>query len=260
MREGAEKEGAERDGAGRDGAERDGAERVRAKNDGAAIEVDRDARGCLPPSAPSARDAATGAPETPSMPPHEVVQDTVARALSDLREGEPEAAQRFWPLVYEELHRIASRALSREQPDEILQTTAVVNEAYLRLGRVARAPWHGRVHFFAMAARVIRQILVDWARSQKSAKRGRERNRIELLDDLLVAQPQPVDLLDLEAKLEELGREAPRIARVVELRFFAGLTIPEVAEVLGVSDRTVDIDWDFARCWLRRELRRGLTQ
>ncbi len=161
------------------------------------------------------------------------------------------------PLVYDELRSLARRYMRSERREHTLQPTALVHEAYLRLVDRPRVDWRGRTHFFAVGARVMRHLLIDHARGRGRKKRGGGRYRVTLTDWRAAggeAGLDPGELLDLDAALEKLARVDEREARVVELRFFAGLTVAEVAHALGVSKRTVEQDWTHARAWLRREL------
>jgi RNA polymerase sigma-70 factor (ECF subfamily) len=169
-------------------------------------------------------------------------------------EGNKDALEKLMPAVYEELHRVAKRYMSREDPAHTLQTTALVNEVYLRLIDWKNAKWQDRAHFFAVSATMMRRILVDHARSRREAKRAAAR-RICLDESLIVSDDYTEDLLALHEALERLGAQDARKVRVVELRFFAGLSQDETAEVLKVSRMTVARDWDFAKAWLIRELR-----
>lgn len=166
-------------------------------------------------------------------------------------------AEQLIPLVYDELRRLARGFLARERRDHTLQPTALVNEAYLRLVDQSRVNWRGRSHFRAVGARMMRRILIDHARRRGGQKRGGGRHRVRLGDSLLRAPDPEVDLpelLSLNDALERLAGLDGRQARVVELRFFGGLTTAEIAESLGVSERTVEGDWKHGRAWLRREL------
>jgi RNA polymerase sigma factor (TIGR02999 family) len=161
------------------------------------------------------------------------------------------------PLVYQELRRLAHYYLQRERPDHTLQSTALVHEAYVRLAGQKTPDWQNRAHFFGVAAQLMRQILVDYARSHRAAKRGGNACRLTL--DQAMAEPKPVDV-DVEAlddALKELARVDPQQSRIVELRFFGGLTIEDTSEVLGVAPSTVWRDWNTARAWLSHELERG---
>jgi RNA polymerase sigma-70 factor, ECF subfamily len=168
-----------------------------------------------------------------------------------------EALDRLLPVVHGELRRIASAYLRRERPDHTLQPTALVNEAYLRLAERGEVEWESKTHFLAIAANVMRQILVDHARARHADKRHGDRARVELDEALVVAFERDLDLVWLDEALDRLGDLDARLARVVELRFFGGLTTKETAEVLEVSTATVEREWATARGWLRRELTRG---
>jgi RNA polymerase sigma-70 factor (ECF subfamily) len=180
----------------------------------------------------------------------------ITRLLELWNQGDPQAIEELMPIVYDELHRLARRYISDERPGHTLQTTALVNEAYLRL--VDAAPsWEGRTHFFGVCAQLMRRILVDWARSRQAQKRGNDAPKLEL-DDALVAAAQPgTDLVAIDDALNALAHIDPRKSRVVELRFFGGLSVKETAEVLHISSETVLRDWKLAKSWLRRELRGG---
>jgi RNA polymerase sigma-70 factor, ECF subfamily len=168
-----------------------------------------------------------------------------------------EALDRLLPVVHGELRRIASAYLRRERPDHTLQPTALVNEAYLRLAERGEVAWESKTHFLAIAANVMRQILVDHARARHADKRNGDRARVELDEALVIAFERDLDLVWLDEALDRLGALDPRLARVVELRFFGGLTTKEAAEVLEISTATVEREWATARGWLRRELTRG---
>jgi RNA polymerase sigma factor (TIGR02999 family) len=180
----------------------------------------------------------------------------VTRVLSEIGKGDARAAEKLLPLVYEELRRLAARRLGHEAPGQTLQATALVHEAYLRLvdDDGSRQSWDGRGHFFAAAAEAMRRILVDTARHKQSLKGGGGRVRVDLGEIELAADAPAVDVLALDEALEKLGRDHPRKAELVKLRFFAGLTNDEAADALGISPSTVDSDWAYARCWLRVEL------
>ena len=168
--------------------------------------------------------------------------------------GDKEALEKLTPLVYNELHRLAHRYMNREKPDHTLQTTALVNEVYLRLVDIGTINWQSRAHFFAICARMMRRILTDFARSRNYTKRGGEMQHLSLDEPMLVA---PEFVLDIEALDEALGDLAaldPRKAQVVELRFFGGLSVEEIAHTLKVSPETVKRDWRFAKAWLHRAL------
>jgi RNA polymerase sigma factor (TIGR02999 family) len=180
----------------------------------------------------------------------------VTRILSAIEEGDPHAAEQLLPLVYEELRRLAAQKLAQEKPGQTLEATALVHEAYLRLVGVAEPRvYRDRRHFFAVAASAMRRILIDQARRKRSEKHGGGRQRQELPD---VAAPSCDDeLLALNQALEQLALEDPVKARLVELRYFAGLTNDQAAEVLGISPCTADRHWTYARAWLQTAVRGG---
>jgi len=184
---------------------------------------------------------------TPS--PNEVTQ--LLLAWSD---GDPAALDKLIPLVYEELHRLAQGYLHREAPGHTLQTTALVNEAYLRLIDWKSMRWQNRAHFFGVSAQLMRRILVDFARSRHYAKRGGGGHRVSLDEAAVVSAERDADFLALDEALARLAAIDPRKSQVVELRFFEGLSVEEIAEVLKVSPRTVMREWSLARAWLYREL------
>ena len=168
--------------------------------------------------------------------------------------GEPHAFDQLVPLVHAELRRLAKRYMARERPDHTLQATALVNEAYLRLIDLKQIRWQDRNHFFAMSARVMRRILVDFARARRNDKRGGGAPKVSLDEALLVSQEAGQDLVALDDALQALALVHPRKSEVVELRFFGGLSLEETAEALDVSIDTVKRDWRFAKLWLLREL------
>jgi RNA polymerase sigma factor (TIGR02999 family) len=180
----------------------------------------------------------------------------VTRILSAIEQGDPHAAPQLLPLVYEELRQLAAQKLAQEKPGQTLQATALVHEAYLRLVDVDRVPqWNSRGHFFAAAAEAMRRILVEQARRKGREKHGGARRRVAL-DGLELAVELPVaDLLPLDEALTGLAERDAQAARVVQLHCFAGLSIEQAAEVLGLSVRTAYRDWAFARAWLYRALR-----
>ena len=189
------------------------------------------------------------------MKPSQPVDD-VSGILQAWSDGDPQALDRLTPIVYDELYRIARRYMRRERPGHGLQTTALVNEAYLRLVGYSRVRWQNRAHFFAASAQVMRRVLVDYARRQ-NLKRGAGVPHLSL-DDGAPLLPQSLDrIVALHDALNALAQLDPRKARVVEMRFFAGLTEAEVAEVLQVSVITVMRDWSSAKAWLYRELGGG---
>ena len=179
----------------------------------------------------------------------------VTNLLAAWTGGDDAALDRLTPLVQEELRRIARRHMGHERAGHILQPTALVNEAYLRLIDVRRVRWNDRAHFFAMAARLMRRILVDDARARGYQKRGGGRQQVTLDDQVLGSDDRPTDLVALDDALEALAAIDKRRSRVVELRFFGGLRIEETATVLKISPETVTRDWRLAKVWLLRELR-----
>lgn len=172
------------------------------------------------------------------------------------RSGDDRAVQELVPLVYDELRRLAKWHMGGERPDHVLQATALVNEAYLRLVDLRRVQWQDRAHFFAMAARLMRRILVDFARAQKNQKRGGALHRVTLDANLPVSSDTPEDLLAIDEALQTLATQHERKSQVVELRFFGGLSVEETAEALKISEETVMRDWKFAKSWLLRQLSR----
>jgi RNA polymerase sigma factor (TIGR02999 family) len=180
----------------------------------------------------------------------------VTRILSAIDQGDPSAAEQLLPLVYDELRQLAAQKLAHEQPGQTLQATALVHEAYLRLlGQEPRQQWNSRGHFFAAAAEAMRRILVEVARRRARHKHGGDRERIELDASAIIAPEAGDDLIALDEALDRLATEDPLSANLVKLRYFAGLTIPQAAEALGVSPRKADFLWSFARAWLRREIK-----
>ena len=182
----------------------------------------------------------------------------VSRILSAIEQGDSHAASQLLPLVYEELRALAAQRLAHEKPGQTLQATALVHEAYLRLIDTERAKfWNSRGHFFAAAAEAMRRILVENARRRRSQKRGGDRDRLGL-DPAELAAPEPAAaLLALDEALDRLAALDPPKAELVKLRHFAGLTIPQAAEVLGISTATASRHWTFARAWLHREIAGG---
>jgi RNA polymerase sigma factor (TIGR02999 family) len=189
------------------------------------------------------------------MPANGSEREDVTQLLVRLNGGDASAADRLMPLVYEELKAIASRAMRAERPGHTLQATALVHEAYLRMIDGERADWKGRSHFMAIAARTIRNILVDHARRTHAEKRGGHRQRTSLHEDLHATEGRDeAELLALDEALDRLAGLHPRQSQVVEMRFFAGLSLEETAHALGVARSTVADDWTVARAWLSREL------
>jgi RNA polymerase sigma factor (TIGR02999 family) len=183
------------------------------------------------------------------------MMNDVTRILSAIEQGDPKAAEQLLPLVYDELRTLAAKRLAHERPGQTLQATALVHEAYLRLVDPRGAgSWNSRGHFFAAAAEAMRRILVNRARDKRRLKRGGDRERVELEDVAIAGEAGAPDLLALDEALEGLAREEPACAELVKLRFFAGLTQEEAAQALGVSRRTADRYWAFARAWLRQAL------
>ena len=169
--------------------------------------------------------------------------------------GDHTALERLTPVVYAELHHIAQRYMRREKPGSSMQTTALVNEAYLKLVDLPQVSWQDRAHFFAISANVMRRILIDAARAKGAGKRGGQGIRVELNESLDGCALRPEQLIRLDDALRALAELDPRKAKVVELRFFGGLTAEETAEVLKVSEKSVLRDWNFSRAWLMLELK-----
>jgi len=181
----------------------------------------------------------------------------VTKLLISLKDGDrASAAAKLMPLVYDEFRALAARHLRHERKDHTLQPTALVHEAYLRLIDQTRVDWQGRTHFFAVGAQAIRRILVDHARQKKRQKRGGGAGRVALDESVALAPAREEEILALDEALEKLAKLDHRQSEVVEMRFFAGMSVEEVAQVLGVSKRTVEGDWTMARAWLMRELSR----
>ena len=176
--------------------------------------------------------------------------------LVEWRGGDQRAVHRLLPLVHEELRRLAKRHMAGERPGHVLQATALVNEVYLRLVDIRRVQWQDRAHFFAMAARLMRRVLVDFARARQNQKRGGALHRVTFDQDLLVTSDTPEDLIAIDEALRSLAAHHERKSQVVELRFFGGLSVEETAEALKISAETVMRDWKFAKNWLMRELSR----
>jgi RNA polymerase sigma factor (TIGR02999 family) len=168
--------------------------------------------------------------------------------------GDESALEQLMPLVYDELHQLAHRYLGGERAGHVLQTTALVNEAYLRLIDSSRVQWQNRAHFFAVSARLMRRVLVDFARARNYQKRGGGAQQVSLDEALVVSNERAADLIALDDALTALAAADERSSRVVELRFFGGLSIEETAEVLKISPETVKRDWTWAKAWLLREL------
>jgi RNA polymerase sigma factor (TIGR02999 family) len=184
-----------------------------------------------------------------SSQPHEIT-----RLLLDWRAGDNEALNQLMPLVHGELRRLAHYFMDHERPGHLLQTTALVNEAYLRLVDSSRVEWESRAHFFAVAAQLMRRVLVDAARERQSRKRGGEFVQVSLAEAIVVPQRPGADLIALDGALNALAAMDKRKSEVVVMRFFGGLTVDETAAVLNVSTDTVMRDWQLAKVWLHREL------
>jgi RNA polymerase sigma factor (TIGR02999 family) len=183
-----------------------------------------------------------------------LAEETITQLLARWSSGDREAAERVLPQIYDELRRIAARQLRQERGDHTLQATAIVHEAYLRLAGQAGLEWPSRAHFFAFAAHLIRRLLVDHARRRNRAKRGGLSQKVTLFEAADLALEKSPDLLALDEALSGLEKVDPRKATVVELKFFAGLTLDEVAEQLGISTETVSREWRRARAWLYNAL------
>lgn len=192
---------------------------------------------------------------TPGINPMEHGARTdVTELLRAWGQGDQSALEKLTPLVYEELHQAAHRYMAQEKPGHTLQTTALINEAYVRLIDRREMNWQNRAHFFAVCAQLMRQILTDYARSRLSQKRGAGVQPVSLDESLEVSQEPRTDLVAMDDALKRLASVDPRKSRVVELRFFGGLTAEETAEVLNISQETVLRDWNLAKVWLLREM------
>ncbi len=189
--------------------------------------------------------------------PQEGDTHEVTQLLAQLSRGDERAADQLMPVVFEEFRALAASYMAREGRDHTFQPTALVNEAYLRLVDQRQTDWKDRSHFFAIGAQAMRRVLVDHARAKRREKRGGSAQRVALQDDIALSPGREEDVLAVNDALERLAQLDPRQARIVELRFFAGLNVEEVAEVLGVSKRTVESDWTMVRAWLRKELGEG---
>jgi RNA polymerase sigma-70 factor (ECF subfamily) len=195
-------------------------------------------------------------------PNHRVMDHPAASAdvtvlLAQLAHGDQQAASRLVPLVYSELRQMAARYMRRERVDHTLQTTALVHEAYLKLVEQTPVSWQNRAHFFAVAAQVMRRILIDHARGHLREKRGGGQQVIPLDEGLVFSPEQSAELLEVDAALHRLTELDQRQAKIVELRFFGGLTVEETAAVLGISPKTVKRDWSVAKAWLHGELKQS---
>ena len=178
----------------------------------------------------------------------------VSLLLQDWRNGDREALDALLPLVYKELRRLAHFQLQKERPDHTLQSAALVHEAYLRLIGLNNPQWESRSHFFAIAAQLMRQILVDYARRHRAAKRGRSVCKLSLEEVKVASRGRDVDVVALDDALNSLAKIDPRQSRVVELRFFAGLSLNEISQAMEIAPATVQRDWTAARAWLYREI------
>lgn len=189
----------------------------------------------------------------------------VARILNAIEQGDPRAAEQLLPLVYDELRQLAAQKLAQEKPGQTLQATALVHEAYLRLvaSGDASAPrvqtWDNRGHFFAAAAEAMRRILIDKARRKRRLRHGGEMQQqpLEGLEPVIAAPADEFDLLALNEALDRLEAISSRKAQLVKLRYFAGFTVPEVADMLGISQSTAEADWTYAKAWLKREMEKS---
>ena len=181
----------------------------------------------------------------------------VTQMLHDWSHGDREVLDKLVPVVFEELRRQAARYLKRERPGHTLQTTALIHEAYIRLIDQKNVHWQNRAHFYAISAKLMRRILVDHARSRQAAKRGGSDIKLPLEEAMNASEGREVDLVALDEALERLAAIDPQQSRVVELKFFSGMSVEETAEVLGVSTRTVKRDWNVAKAWLRRQISEG---
>lgn len=182
----------------------------------------------------------------------------IVESLSALQQGQPQAAEQLLPLVYDELRKLAAKKMSRESPGQTIEATALVHEAYLRLvGDKHPQLWNSRGHFFAAAAEAMRRILIERARHKRTLRAGGDLQRVELADIALASSQPDLDLIALSEALDKLAELDHRMAELVKLRFFAGLTIESAAEVLGVSTSTANNDWAYARSWLCLEMDAG---
>ena len=178
----------------------------------------------------------------------------VTQLLKAMANGDEKAAEDLLPLVYKELHRLAKGYMRRERQDHTLQATALINEAYMRLAK-EDTDWNSRAHFIGVAANVMRRVLVDYARQHKAEQRGGGLKRVEMEDDLAISAGKLDEVAELDEALKLLEKENPRQAKVVELRYFGGLSVEQIASFLGLSPRSVKRDWSLARIWLYRHLK-----
>ena len=178
----------------------------------------------------------------------------VTQLLMAMKSGDSSAAERLLPLVYAELHRLASSYMRRERQDHTLQPTALINEAYMRLAK-GNLDWQNREHFIGVAAHVMRRVLVDYARAHRARRRGGDLRRVEFEEVLAISEERTEETLALDEALNRLTEVNPRQAKVVELRYFGGLSVEQIADVLAIGPRSVKRDWALARIWLFKELR-----
>jgi RNA polymerase sigma factor (TIGR02999 family) len=183
----------------------------------------------------------------------------ITELLAEWREGNQSALDELYPLVYDELHRLARRYMSKERKDHTLQTTALINEAYVRMVDQKNVNWANRSHFFAISAQIMRRILIDHARRHAYAKRGGGAQQVSLEEVAAIAPDQGRELVRLDEALKTLAERDPRRSQVVELRYFGGLNNEEIAGVLHVSENTVTRDWNMARAWLYQQLTENAT-
>jgi RNA polymerase sigma-70 factor (ECF subfamily) len=179
----------------------------------------------------------------------------VTLLLHSLNRGDSAAEGKLIPVIYDELRRLAAHYMRQERPDHTLQATALVHEAFLRLTRQKDVNWQGKAHFFAVAAKLMRQILIDHARGRLREKRGSGGQKLPLDEGLLLTEARSAELVAVDAALDRLAKLDPRQARIVELRFFGGLSVEETAKVIDVSPKTVKRDWSVAKAWLYEDLR-----
>ena len=203
-------------------------------------------------SEPESASSATAGRDSGELRPADPQE--VTQLLANWSQGDPTALEKLIPLVYKELRHLAHRYMEGQRPNHTLQTTALVNEAYLRLADQSKPNFTNRSHFFAVAAKAMRQILVDYAKAQQREKRGAGASKVELNEAALISPEQTSAILDVDEALEKLATLDSRKAHVVELRYFGGLNQDEIAEVLKISTVTVRRDWVFARAWLYTEL------
>jgi RNA polymerase sigma factor (TIGR02999 family) len=183
-------------------------------------------------------------------------QKDVTRLLLQWREGDPAALDELIPIVYSEMRRLAASLLRQERPDHTLQPTALIHEAYLRLIDQQKVPWQNRSHFFGVAAKIMRQILVNHALAHRAAKRGGGLLKVTLNETIHSPQKQNYDVVELDEALKKLAQRDPRKSKIVELRFFGGLKNEEIVEVMGISPSTVQREWRMIKAWLYCELKR----